>query len=231
MAFVGCAQPRVDTVQSYAGPQLPRPNRTLVHDFAVSPDQVKLDRGVSSRLLSALEGGSQAGQQNAAAQQVAAAISVALVERIQALGLPAERVDGSVMPAAGEKVLIIEGQILSVDEGNRTRRTIIGLGAGASEVDSDAQLYYQSPGRGSQLVQSFDAAAKSKPMPGMAETAGAGAAAGRVAESAAIGGGLHIGAEANGATVESDATRMADQLVKTMGPFFVAQGWIIRQPQ
>jgi hypothetical protein len=219
MAFVGCAQPRVDTVQSYAGPQLPRPNRTLVHDFAVSPDQVKLDRGVSSRLLSALEGGSQAGQQ------------IALVERIQALGLPAERVDGSVMPAAGEKVLIIEGQILSVDEGNRTRRTIIGLGAGASEVQSDAQLYYQSPGRGPQLVQSFDAAAKSKPMPGMAETAGAGAAAGRVAESAAIGGGLHIGAEANGATVESDATRMADQLVKTMGPFFVAQGWIIRQPQ
>jgi hypothetical protein len=65
--FMGCAQPRVDTVQSYAGPQLPRPDRILVHDFAVSSDQVKLDRGVSSRFLSALEGGSQTGQQTAAA--------------------------------------------------------------------------------------------------------------------------------------------------------------------
>ncbi len=36
----GCASPQVETVQTYSGPPLPRPDRILVEDFSVVPKAV-----------------------------------------------------------------------------------------------------------------------------------------------------------------------------------------------
>ena len=49
LAMAACAPTRVQTTQSYSGPTLPRPDIVIVREFAVTPDQVKLDSGLSAR--------------------------------------------------------------------------------------------------------------------------------------------------------------------------------------
>src|SRR5258707_6348653 len=53
-------------------------------------------------------------------------------------------------PGAGNRV-IVDGQMLSIDEGNRTRRNLIGLGAGHSTVEADMQVYYDASDSGAKL--------------------------------------------------------------------------------
>ncbi|WP_447973698.1 hypothetical protein [Nitrospira sp. Kam-Ns4a] len=51
---VGCATAKVETLKEYSGKDpLPRPTRVLVHDFAVSPDEVSLNSGPLARLARA----------------------------------------------------------------------------------------------------------------------------------------------------------------------------------
>lgn len=46
----GCAPINVQQVSESAA-TVPRPDRTLVYDFAVSPEEVKLDTGLSAELM------------------------------------------------------------------------------------------------------------------------------------------------------------------------------------
>src|SRR2546427_11686546 len=49
--LAGCAPTNVDTVQEYSGKSLlPRPDRGLVYDFAVSANDVKLNSAIGERL-------------------------------------------------------------------------------------------------------------------------------------------------------------------------------------
>src|SRR5262249_38985444 len=79
--------------------------------------------------------------------------------------------------------LSVEGQILSIDEGNKTRRLMIGFGAGASEVRTLTQVYEVTGGE-HRLVDDFYTAAKSSRKPGLGPMSGAGAAAGWAATTA-----------------------------------------------
>ncbi len=55
-----------------------------------------------------------------------------LLAEIIALGLPAERATQQAL--AGGETLLIKGQFVSINEGNRTERVVIGLGAGRTDV-------------------------------------------------------------------------------------------------
>jgi hypothetical protein len=218
------APTRVGSAQAYAGELLPRPTQVLVREFAVSPGQVSLDRGISSRLLQAMSGVPQSTAEAESGQRVAATLADQLVAELQRNGLPAQRVERSAPLPPGTALL--DGQILSVDGGNRTRRNLIGMGAGRSSVEADAQLYYVSPTAGQQLLESLEAAAQSPRKPGAAETMGASAAAGAAARGAAVAAGSSAGSEAFGASVEADAGRMARDIVARLKPYFVSQGWL-----
>jgi len=139
------------------------------------------------------------------------------------MGVPAERAAGT--PPNYGNIIEIEGQFLSIDEGNWAERVVIGLGAGRTDVKTLVQVYDARGGR-RVLVNEFEADAKSGYKPGMAESMGAGAAAGNLGAAAAISGGLAVGSEAFAATVEDDAKRMAKKVAKQLGDFFVSQGWI-----
>jgi hypothetical protein len=52
LLLASCGPTKVQTTEEYAG-KLPRPDRILVYDFAVSPDEVKHDTGLSTILDSA----------------------------------------------------------------------------------------------------------------------------------------------------------------------------------
>src|SRR5690606_8091461 len=146
-------------------------------------DAVALDRGVTARAERALEGDSTIEEQRKIGRAVAEALSQTLVAELRAAGLPADRADAS---GAGSTRLIVAGDLLSIDQGNRTRRTLIGLGAGRSRVAADTTVAYAAPDAGNRTLLEFRADAESGRKPGAAETMGVGAVAGRLATSAAV---------------------------------------------
>jgi hypothetical protein len=224
-AFAGCAPTQVQSTYQREGP-MPRPARVLVYDFSVSPEEVQLDRGLSAELVQMAKGSSRTQQEIALGRKAARVLSDALVERINGMGLPAQRVSGAPM-RWGDSVLV-EGQFLSIDEGNRTERVVIGLGAGRSDVEALVQVYQALP-TGMARLEEFSTVAKSGYKPGAAETMGMGAAAGTLAASAAVTAGGAIASEALGADVEADARRTAASVAEQLKSYFAEQGWI--QPQ
>ena len=206
--------------------QLPRPDLILVYDFAVSPDEVKLDTGLSAELMQKYEqhkGTSRTAEEIKVGHKVADAVAAELVKNIRSYGLMAERAIG--YPKGKGKILMVKGQFLSIDEGNRTERVAIGLGAGRTDVQANVQLYELTP-QGMQKVDALRGTAKSGYKPGMAEMMGVGAVAGHLLTSTVISGAVAGGTEMTSATVEADGKRLADKIAVDLGNFFVNQAWI-----
>jgi hypothetical protein len=195
-----CGTTKVKTTEKYSG-KLPRPDRILVYDFAASPDEIKLDTGLSADIARAVEGKPRTADE--------------LKIGHAAAGIP---------PTSGN-TLLIHGQLLSIDQGNRTERVVIGLGAGRTSVKANVQVY-EMTAEGKQKVEQLQADAKSGRKPGMAEMMGIGAVAGTLATSAAVSGTVSAAGEASWETVEADARRLAKKVAKELGQFFVEQGWM-----
>jgi hypothetical protein len=120
--------------------------------------------------------------------------------------------------------VLIKGQLISIDEGNRTERVVVGLGAGRSDVRADVQVY-EVTAAGRQLVDTVEVNAKSGLTPGMAETMGVGGLTGHLLVATAVSGGLHVVSESIGADVVADADRAAKGIAKQLARLFAEQGW------
>jgi hypothetical protein len=224
LMLAACATGRVHTTQAVSSGPLPPPTEVAVFDFAITPDQVKLERGVGPTLMQSGSTQSPADRQSQAAQATQAALAETLTTRLQAYGLRAVReLPGSVPPPG---TLEVRGQILSVDQGNGTRRTMIGLGAGRSSIAADAQLLYVTNPAQPQFLQAFSGTADSGRMPGAVETMGAGAAADRLATSAAMTAGTHAVSEARRTSDEANADKLANALAKQIAAYAAQQGWL-----
>ena len=208
-----------------SGEMLPRPQVVIVDQFAASPDEVQLDEGLSTEIEQAVRaraGTSRSEQELQAGRKVADAITDKLVAEIRDMGLSAER--GSTVPAGAQSALLIKGQLVAIDEGNRTERMIIGLGAGRSDVRAHVQVYEVTPA-GRRLIDTIEVDGKSGLTPGMAETMGVGGLTGHLVVATAVSGGVHVADEAVGANVVADADRAAKGIAKPLSALFAQQGW------
>ena len=225
LALVGvssCARTSVENVDVRAA-GLPRPQLIVVHDFAVSADAVELDHAIGARALEAVKGEPEVQAHIKIGTEVAKVLTENLVKEIGSkFRIPTVSATNA-SPVAGPS-LQIEGQFLTVDQGNRLRRAVIGFGAGASEVRTMVQVF-ETTNEGQRLVEDFYTTAKSSRKPGFGPMAGAGAAVGTVAASVAVSSGVSI-ATAHSQTVEGDAKATADEIVKALKKFFAEQGWI-----
>jgi hypothetical protein len=220
-AALGCATTDVETSDEYAG-RLPRPERILVYPFATAPDEVRLDHGALAGWK--LQGVPESTEQSKVARAVSQALASELVKKLQAKGLPAELAEGP-PPDDGRLTLAIQGQFLAIDEGSRTERVVIGLGAGHSRVRTAVQVYEVLPD-GSRVVDTFEVDAKSGSTPGMLETMGAGAAAGHLAVSAGASVAKSVVGEKFGDDVDADARRTAAKIETLLDNFFIRHGWV-----
>ena len=125
----GCGRTSVDSVDVKAT-GLPRPQLVVVHDFAVSASAVALDTAIGARVMEALKGNEEIQDHVKAGREVAKVLTETLVKEVGKLGIPAVAA-ANATPVAGPS-LQIEGQFVTVNEGNRLRRAVIGFGAGAS---------------------------------------------------------------------------------------------------
>ncbi len=224
LAVVGCSTGHIGTTESAGTAAMSAPAHVVVTNFAITPDQVRLDSGVRAQFMRSQTDQPLSVSQMQAAEETQAALAETLASRLESYGLPVRRLPAAQVPPPG--TLLVQGQIISIDEGNRTRRKLIGLGAGKSSIAADAQLYYIADPGHPHFVQSFTGSADSGHMPGAAETMGAGAAAQHIATSAALTGATHLGAEARRTDDEANADKLATALARQIGNFAVAQGWI-----
>lgn len=217
-----CAPSSVETDYESV-PKLARPDTILVYDFAVSADEVQLDAGVVGKVESKQSGKPRTQQELEVGHHVARIISLQLVIELNAMGMPARRAFGA--PRSWGNIMVVEGQLASINEGNQAERVVIGLGTGASDVECRVQLYTTNAS-GLDVVETFTTSMKSGYMPGMAETMGAGAIGGHLAVAAAASTGLHAISEKLSGDVNAEAKRSAKAIGKQLRGYFEIQGWV-----
>jgi hypothetical protein len=221
--LAGCTSS--SSVNQTAGDRLPRPQVVVVQDFAVAPDEVRLDPGLSDMVEETLKGTSgspRTARELEVGRQVASALAEKLMIEIEDLGLPARR--GADLPPGVRIGLIVGGQFVAINEGNEAERVVIGLVAGRSDVRLRAQVFEVTP-QGRRLVDEIEVDAKSGLKPGLAETLAAGALTGGLSTAVVGGVGLNVVNEEFGSSVVVDADRAAKGLAKQLAALFAEQGW------
>jgi hypothetical protein len=209
---------KVETIQNYKGPgPLPKPDEIVVCDFAVPSDVVTMDESMAARLRRrhlALLGMNSDSSPEAVAQQVQKNFSKTLVKELQKASVQVERAaDAGSIPANS---LTVQGEFAAVNEGNKSKRVMIGFGRGASDVQAHVTVSLTTRTQ-TILVSEFNLNSASGKKPGAAVSMGVGSAG------AAVGPGS-VGDHK--ATVEADASRMAAAVAKQIETLMVAQKWI-----
>jgi hypothetical protein len=216
---VACGQTGIRSPTHTAEKNLPRPGRILVYDFVVSEQEVKEYQGIMRQQPTVRDA---AERERLLAQEVKDALAEELVDNLKPLGFVVERVARGTRAAGND--LVIDGQFLTVDEGNPLHRLVVGFGAGGSAVQTQVQVYQGPQAR--KLLE-FTTQSDSSKLPGAASTLGAGAVAqGGVTAGMAVANAAVSGVK----TYKSDVARMVaasgDQAARYLSEFFAKQGWI-----
>lgn len=149
------------------------------------------------------------------------ALADELTKKLREAGLPSQRSSGRV--ALTPETLVIAGKFLTLDEGNQTLRTLVGFGAGASQVRTRVQAWMDG-----QLVAEAETDAKSGKKPGAAVTLGAGAALGTAATAAAVAAATTGVSELLLTSVQADARRTGGEIAdRILCSYRERAGWRI----
>jgi hypothetical protein len=201
---------------------LPHPTQILVYDFAVSPSEIPADSAALGQLKSAGDDPNSNPQRTSLEHQIAGIVADKLVEELRDLDLPAQRWHG---PApAGPGIYTIEGQFVTLDEGNAAMRMIVGFGIGGTEIETLVQAYAVEP-TGKRLLAEATVSSESSNMPGLAATLPAGAAISGIGMASAINTGVGVVREIN-TDVREGAEETAEAIVELMKPRMEKLEWI-----
>lgn len=217
----GCAKTTVQEKTAMSESGLSRPEMVFVADFAANPADIELSSAPLARL--ARDEASQAAEERQLGREVSGVLADELVQRIGRMGLRAARLQpGTPLP---RNCLVVSGRILRIDEGNRLRRTVVGLGAGQSALDTAVSLLVPTP-TGSRELFAFNTHTDSGAAPGAAVMGPAGAAAGAgtaaiIATNAAKG-----AIQAHQSAAAEQASQAAAEIASRLGEYFFKQGWV-----
>ncbi|MGZ8237474.1 MAG: DUF4410 domain-containing protein [Methylobacter sp.] len=223
LLLAGCAKTNVQTTDEIANSGLPRPQQVLIYNFAVSPADIQENSSIFAKLSRNMGSSNQTAEEIQLGKEVADALATELFQKITAMGLnPVRAIDNMPVPQGS---ILLTGHFVKIDEGNRLRRNVIGLGLGQSSLDTQVRLL--APGSsGYEELIAFEAHADSGDMPGAAVMGPAGAAAGAgtaavIATNAAVG-----GVKSYKSSSAEQAKKIADKISEQLADYFAQQGWI-----
>lgn len=223
LLVAGCASTSVQETYEVANTGMPTPNPVLIYNFAVNPQDVQQNSSIFAKIQRDIANNSQTAEEVQVGREVADALATELWQKIADLGLNPVRADQSLQVTPGS--ILITGYFVDIDEGNRLRRTVIGLGMGKSSLDSKVRVLAPSPSGYKELI-AFDAHADSGDMPGAAVMGPAGAAAG-AGTAAVIGANAVMGGVKSYKSASAEqAKKMADKIAAQLATYFAQQGWI-----
>ena len=214
---------RVTVIAGYTGKdKLALPLGIVLHDFDVPAEIITVDHSPAAHILTnspvAQIKGDAGQEENPAivAQKVPAAFAKQLLADLKKTPIPVSESPLRANPEPRVGTLIIRGNFLTVKQGNKTARIMIGLGRGASDVKAHVVISLITSS-GPILLSEFQVDAAGGKKPGAAETMGVGSVATGAATSAAMDG---------KSSVESDTTHIANAVAKELKRIMVAQQWI-----
>jgi Domain of unknown function (DUF4410) len=144
-----------------------KPRPVVVCDFAFDVAQLHTDQGLApgregpaKRVLGRIRPEESPAEK---AARFAKLLSETIAKELAALKIPATREPpGAPWPAEG---LVVSGEFMQVDEGNRLKRAMVGFGSGASEVLVQVAVYDLAQSR-EQPILVYGTGTGSRPMPG-----------------------------------------------------------------
>ncbi len=221
-ALVGCAGASA-TQQSAMSPAVgARPTQIVVYPFSVDPSDVTLNQSIIQRAYRSVSGEDESAQQLKIAHDTAENVCLEVVTALKAKGYDAVCQNRGIT-IAGDNVLIVDGAFTDISEGNRLRRIVIGLGAGASTLDTSVEMWQRSGAVSSRLL-AFTTHADSGKMPGVAVMGPAGGSSAGAASVVAVNGaagGVKSYTSSSGFLANKTATQIVDSLTQ----YFAQHGW------
>jgi hypothetical protein len=234
----GCASTTVMERKTYGeNRQLPRPHRIIVYDFAATPEDIPSNDPLAA--LYEKPAMPQTADEISLGRKLGAEVAGELVKGIIELGLPAREAKTGMSPGRGD--LVIRGAFVSIKEGSRLKRMLIGFGAGAGELKTLVEIY-EITAEGPRPLVSEEIGARGGKMPGMlfavaaavatgpaglavspAATAGT---AGTVGQAAAASGGVNVAKELGPESLGAAVKRTADEVKEALSRIFRKHGWI-----
>ena len=215
LLLAACSTTDVSERQIYAGDQLARPDRIIVHDFVATPADLPADSPLEAQPVPLTD------EQAATARELGAAVAQELVANLQGIGLPAVRAEGQTPPAIDD--IVLKGYFLSIDEGSATERVVVGFGLGAADLTTAVEGF-QMTATGLQQLGGGEVHAGGGKVPGALvplAVAARGNPLGLIVNS-----GVQAYGEVTGtATIEGAAKRTADEIFEEMKPTIERQGW------
>jgi hypothetical protein len=213
----GCAKAKVEpTVR--ASQWFPKPDMIVVNNFAVDPRDVQLDRGLLAKTMRDDGNRTPNAEETQVGKIVSDKLATTLIEELRNEGIPAVRPGPQIKPT--DTTVTLNGEFLTVDQGNQTARVWVGFGLGGSELRTRIQATQNG-----QLLAQADTRTKSSLKPGMLTSAGASAAA-ESGTAVAVGAATTGLNEAFFATVEADARRTAKEVAKKIKEAYQERGWL-----
>ena len=217
----GCASTEVVGRQEYKGGKIPRPAHIWVYDFAATPAEVPTESALTGEVSE--HPTAQTPEQIATGRQLGQAIAAQLVQEIRDMGLPGERTSSFTKPQVND--LVIKGYLLSIDEGDATKRVAIGFGSGGSHL-ATAVEGFQMTAQGLRKLGSGTLESGGSKTPGGALGVATFIATANPA-GLIIGGGMKAYGEYSGsAKIEGRGKETAKEIAAKIKPKFQEQGWI-----
>ena len=217
----GCASTKVSDRHEYMGGKAPRPHHIWVYDFASTPAEVPAGSALAGQPIE--HPTPQTAEQIAAGRKVGAEIATALVEEIFNMGLLARKASSDTKPEIND--LVIRGYLLSIDEGDATKRVAIGFGSGASQLTAAVEGF-QMTTQGLRKLGSGTVDSGGGKTPGGAVGVAALIVTGNPVGLIVGGGAKAYGEYSGSSKIEGRAKAIAKEIAEKIKPKFQQQGWI-----
>jgi len=221
--LAGCASSEITQRRSYAAQdRLPRPGRIIVYDIRATATDIPASAAITGHY--SLPETPQTAQEIKVGRQLGAQVAQGLVRKILDMGMPAQRAGRGPPAQLGD--VLITGQFITIKEGDRANRVIIGFGAGSAELKTHIEGYLVTE-RGHRLLGTRQVGTAGKKTPGLLVpgivTAATGSPIGLIAVGVmSIKGEKKKGSE----TLKGAAKRTTDEIAKELKKIFQRQGWI-----
>ncbi len=218
--LTACATTSISDRQQTVVGTIPRPNQIWVYPFAATPADVPPNSALAGQ---SQYSGPQTEQQIAEGRSLGAQIAGALVQEINAMGMPAAIGSAATRPQLND--IVLEGTVLSVQQGNATERVLVGFTAGESQLQVAVEGFQMTSG-GLRELGSGNLDSTGNKTPGMGVGLAASLATHNPAGFLLSTGMKAYGEESGSNTIQGRAEAIAKKIGGVLKQRFQQQGWI-----
>lgn len=217
----GCASTKISNQQQMVSGALPRPAQIWVYEFAATPADIPPESSLAGE--ASPSAAPQSAEQIAEGRKLAAQIASQLAQLIRAMGMPAATGSAATRPQLND--LVIEGSILSIEQGSAAKRIAIGFSAGGSEMKVAVEGF-QMTANGLRKLGSGEVGSTGNKTPGSAVGLAVLIATHNPAGLIVSTGMKVYGEESGSNTIEGRAKKIAEEISEALKKRFQEQGWI-----